>query len=155
MRFLKAATALLLVVCALAAAAPARAEVAVVEVARVIDASAPGKAGQKYVDGLLAHLNGELERFSQKNANAKNAAQLAARKQAELNAEYGRERARVTGLLMDALRKCAQDWLKVNKKGVTLIVPANSALAYSAKIDVSDEILKRLNAVTIDFTARQ
>ena len=60
-----------------------------------------------------------------------------------------------TALVMDALRKCAADWLKVNKKGVTLIVPANSALAYSAKIDVSDEILKKLNAVTIDFTARR
>ena len=155
MRLVKAVTALLLVVCALAAAAPARAEVAVIEVARVIDASAPGKAGQKYVDNLRASLNAEFERFRQKNTKAKNAAQLAAQKQAELNAEYGREHARVTALVMDALRKCAEDWLKVNKKAVTLIVPANSALAYSAKIDISDEILKKLNAVTIDFTARQ
>ena len=155
MRLVKAVTALLLAVCALAAAAPARAEVAVIEVARVIDASAPGKAGQKYVDNLRASLNAEFERFRQKNAKAKNAAQLAAQKQAELNAEYGREHARVTGLVMDALRECAADWLKVNKKGVTLIVHANSALAYSAKIDVSDEILKKLNAVTIDFTARR
>ena len=155
MRFVKAVTALLLVVCALFAAAPARAEVAVIEVAQVIDASAPGRAGQKYVDNLCASLNAEFERFRQKNAKAKNAAQLAAQKQAELNAEYGREHARVTALVMDALRKCAEDWLKVNKKAVTLIVPANSALAYSAKIDISDEILKKLNAVTIDFTARQ
>lgn len=155
MRLVKAVTALLLVVCALAAAAPARAEVAVIEVAQVIDASAPGRAGQKYVDNLRASLNAEFERFRQKNAKAKNAAQLAAQKQAELNAKYGREHARVTALVMDALRKCAEDWLKVNKKHVTLIVPANSALAYSAKIDVSGEILKRLNAVTIDFTARQ
>ena len=155
MRLVKAVTALLLVLCALAAAAPARAEVAVIEVARVIDASAPGKAGQKYVDNLLASLNAEFERFKQKNAKAKNAAQLAAQKQAELNAEYGREHARVTALVMDALRKCAGDWLKVNKKAVTLIVPANSALAYSAKIDISGEILKKLNAVTIDFTARR
>lgn len=154
MRLVKAVTVLLLVVCALAAAAPARAEVAVIEVAQVIDASAPGRAGQKYVDNLRASLNAEFERFRQKNAKAKSAAQLAAQKQAELNAEYGREHARVTALVMDALRKCAEDWLKVNKKHVTLIVPANSALAYSAKIDVSDEILKKLNAVTIDFTKK-
>lgn len=94
MRLVKAVTALLLAVCALAAAAPARADVAVIEVARV------------------------------------------------------------TALVMDALRKCAADWLKVNQKQVTLIVPANSALAYSAKIDVSAEILKKLNAVTIDFTKK-
>ena len=115
MRLVKAVTALLLVLCTLAAAAPARAEVAVIEVAQVIDASAPGRAGQKYVDNLRASLNAEFERFRQKNAKAKNAAQLAAQKQAELNAEFGREHARVTALVMDALRECAADWLKVNK----------------------------------------
>ena len=73
----------------------------------------------------------------------------------DFDALAGKMHARVTALVMDALRKCAQDWLKVNKKGVTLIVPANSALAYSAKIDVSAEILKKLNAVTIDFTAQR
>ena len=58
MRLIKAVTALLLVVCALAA--PAFAEIAVVDVARVIDASAPGKAGQKYVDNLKASLEGHM-----------------------------------------------------------------------------------------------
>ena len=62
MRLVKAVTALLLAVCVLAAAAPARAEVAVIEVARVIDASAPGKAGQKYVDNLaLVNKNWTLD----------------------------------------------------------------------------------------------
>ena len=46
----------------LAAAAPraGEAETAVVDVARVIDASAPGKAGQKYVDNLKASLEGHM-----------------------------------------------------------------------------------------------
>ena len=153
MRFAKLAAALLLAFCAFAG--PAFAEVAVVDVARVINASAPGKAGQKYVDNLLASLNAEFERFKQKNAKAKNAAQLTAQKQAELNAEYGRERDRVSALVMDALRKCANNWLKANKKKATVIVPASSALAYSADTDISREILKRLNTVAIDFTARQ
>ena len=152
MRFAKLAAALLLAFCAFAG--PAFAEVAVVDVARVINASAPGKAGQKYVDNLLASLNAEFERFKQKNAKAKNAAQLTAQKQAELNAEYTRERGRVASLVMDALKKCANDWLKANKKKATVIVPASSALAYSADTDVSREILKRLNAVTIDFTKK-
>ena len=153
MRFAKLAAALLLAFCAFAG--PAFAEVAVVDVARVINASAPGKAGQKYVDNLLASLNAEFERFKQKNAKAKNAAQLTAQKQAERNAEYGRERDRVSALVMDALRKCANNWLKANKKKATVIVPASSALAYSADTDISREVLKRLNTVVIDFTARQ
>lgn len=152
MRFAKLAAALLLAFCAFAG--PAFAEVAVVDVARVINASAPGKAGQKYVDNLLASLNAEFERFKQKNAKAKNAAQLTAQKQAELNAEYGRERDRVSALVMDALRKCANNWLKANKKKATVIVPASSALAYSADTDISREILKRLNTVAIDFTKK-
>ena len=58
MKSARAFLALLLAVCALAA--PAFAETAVVDVARVIDASAPGKAGQKYVDNLKASLEGHM-----------------------------------------------------------------------------------------------
>ena len=115
MRLIKAVTALLLVVCALAA--PAFAEVAVVDVARVIDASAPGKAGQKYVDNLKASLEAELERFVKKTAKDKDAQAKAANKQAELNAQFAAEYDRVTARVMDELRKVVTQWIKTNKKG--------------------------------------
>ena len=104
MRFMKTALVLLLVLCALAAAVPARAGVAVVNVAEVIDSSAPGKAGQKYVDNLKNALEGELKRFREKNAKVKDGQQKIARKQAELNGEYQREYNRVSALIMTALR---------------------------------------------------
>ena len=155
MRFVKAVTALLLVLCALIAAAPARAgEVAVIDVARVIDASAPGKAGQKYVDNLKNALEGELKRFREKNAKVKDGQQKIARKQAELNGEYQREYNRVSALIMTALRNSVQDWLKSNKKGVTAVIPANTALGYTKGADISKEILLKLNAVKIDFTKK-
>ncbi|WP_346690186.1 OmpH family outer membrane protein [uncultured Cloacibacillus sp.] len=157
MRLIKAVTALLLVVCALAA--PAFAEVAVVDVARVIDASAPGKAGQKYVDNLKASLEAELERFvkktaKDKDAQAKAAQAKAANKQAELNAQFAAEYDRVTARVMDELRKVVAQWIKTNKKGITVVVPAHTALGYAPAADVSGEILKKLNAVAIDFTAK-
>ena len=154
MRLIKAVTALLLVVCALAA--PAFAEVAVVDVARVIDASAPGKAGQKYVDNLKASLEAELERFVKKTAKDKDAQAKAANKQAELNAQFAAEYDRVTARVMDELRKVVAQWIKTNKnkKGITVVVPAHTALGYAPAADVSGEILKKLNAVAIDFTAK-
>lgn len=154
MRFMKTALMLLLVLCALAAAVPARAGVAVVNVAEVIDSSAPGKAGQKYVDNLKNALEGELKRFREKNAKVKDGQQKIARKQAELNGEYQREYNRVSALVMTALRNSVQDWLKSNKKGVTAVIPANTALGYKKEADISKEILLKLNAVKIDFTKK-
>ncbi|WP_346688142.1 hypothetical protein [uncultured Cloacibacillus sp.] len=140
----------------LAAAAPraAEAETAVVDVARVIDASAPGKAGQQYVDNLQKALNEEFERFRKANEKEKDGERKIAQKQAELNAEFFRERDRVTALVMAELRKVVDQWIKSNKKGVTVIVPANVALGFAKSADVSAEILKRLNTVTIDFTKK-
>ena len=74
--------------------------------------------------------------------------------QAELNAEFFRERDRVTALVMAELRKVVDQWIKSNKKGVTVIVPANVALGFAKSADVSAEILKRLNTVTINFTKK-
>ena len=152
MRLIKAVTALLLVVCALAA--PAFAEVAVVDVARVIDASAPGKAGQKYVDNLKASLEAELERFIKKTAKDKDAQAKAANKQAELNAQFAAEYDRVTARVMDELRKVVAQWIKTNKKGITVVVPAGVTSCLLAKADVSKEILRKLNAVKLDFAKK-
>ena len=152
MRLIKAVTALLLVVCALAA--PAFAEVAVVDVARVIDASAPGKAGQKYVDNLKVSLEAELERFVRKTAKDKDAQAKAANKQAELNAQFAAEYDRVTARVMDELRKVVAQWIKTNKQGITVVVPAHQTLGFSPKTDVSKEILRKLNAVKLDFAKK-
>lgn len=152
MRLIKAVTVLILVVCALAA--PAFADIAVVDVARVIDASAPGKAGQKYIDNLKASLEAELERFVKKTAKDKDAQAKAANKQAELNAQFAAEYDRVTARVMDELRKVIAQWIKTNKKGISVVVPAHTALGYAPAADVSGAILKKLNTVAIDFTAK-
>ena len=113
-----------------------------------------GRPGQKYVDNLKNALEGELKRFREKNAKVKDGQQKIARKQAELNGEYQREYNRVSALIMTALRNSVQDWLKSNKKGVTAVIPANTALGYTKGADISKEILLKLNAVKIDFTKK-
>ena len=152
MRFVKAAALLLLVLCAFAA--PAHAEVAVVDVVQVIDSSVPGKAGQKYVDNLKSQLDAEFESYKRSVAKDKDAQAKTAQKQAELTAQFAAEYDRVTARVMDELRKAVAQWIKTNKKGITVVVPAHTALGYAPAADVSGEILKKLNAVAIDFTAK-
>ena len=147
MRFAKLAAALLLAFCALAA--PAFAEVAVVDVGSV-----PGKEGQQYIDNLRKSLNDELAAFAKSASKDKDAAQKTAQKQAELNAQFNAEYSRVSGLMAEEVRKAVAGWLKANKEGVTVVVPAGSALGFKPDADVSREILKRLNRVKIDFSKK-
>lgn len=129
-------------------------ETAVVEVARVIDASAPGKAGQNYVDKLKADLEEELERYKARVAKDKDAQAKIARKQAELSEQFRREYARVTETVTAALRSVIADWLKTNKQGFTIVLPAHETLGCAENANVSAEILQRLNGVVIDFTKK-
>lgn len=61
---------------------------------------------------------------------------------------------RVSALLTDALRSVAEKWLRGNKRGVTVIVPASGALAASPGADVSDELRRQLDRISIDFTKK-
>ena len=103
---------------------------------------------------VISELEAELERFVNKTAKDKDAQAKAANKQAELNAQFAAEYDRVTARVMDELRKVVAQWIKTNKKGITVVVPAHTALGYAPAADVSGEILKKLNAVAIDFTAK-
>ncbi|WP_455595059.1 hypothetical protein [Cloacibacillus porcorum] len=138
-------------------AAPAQAggtAVAVVDVARVIDASAPGKAGQRYIDGLKKELDAEMDKFKKETQGAKDAPARLARKESELEARYQAEYTRVTGLLLNELKRAVNGWLKDNKKGIKVVIPASAALGFAQSADISGEILRRLNAAAIDFGKR-
>ena len=133
-------------------ASEAAAETAVADVARIIDTSLPGKAGQAFVDGLRRRLDVEIQEYAEKIRTSSNVEALLAQKCAE--AEAAAEMSRVSALLMDALRSVAEKWLRGNKRGVTVIVPVNGTLAASPAADVSDELRRRLDKISIDFTKK-
>ena len=135
-------------------ASEAAAETAVADVARIIDTSLPGKAGQAFVDGLRRRLDAEIKEYAEKIRTSSNVEALLAQKCAEAEAAYNAEMSRVSALLMDALRSVAEKWLRGNKRGVTVIVPANGALAASTAADVSDELRRQLDKISIDFTKK-
>ena len=98
--------------CFTAFAAPARAaEVAVLDVARVIDASKPGKAAQRYVDELKVKLEAELESYKKSSAGKSDSAQLIAQRQRQLTERYQAEYARVTTLVRSRLDETVVKWL--------------------------------------------
>lgn len=134
-------------------ASPASAaEIAIVDVAKVIDASIPGKAGQAYVDALKSRLDQELKRYEAELNDTKAKEKKLAQKREELNERYNEEFTHVTSILMRELNKAAQGWLKDNKHGFVIVLSSNHVVAASPETDISTEILKLLNKATISFT---
>lgn len=126
-------------------------EVAFINAAEVIAQSAPGKAGQKYVDDLRAKLQADLEKYS-KTEKDKGKIEI---RQLELNREYNLEYTRVTNLIAERLRNVIGKWLKSNKKGITAVVAKNQAIAVSAKADISKDILSLFTKEKISFAKQQ
>ena len=131
----------------LLASIPARAaEVAVVDIVRVIDASSPGKAGQEYIDKVRAELD------VKGLGNSKEAASLTEQKRLELARRFDQEFFYVLNILMKNLKEVAHGWLNNNKRGAKVIVAGGSVLAVSSGVDVSEDILRLFNEVKVDFT---
>ena len=137
----------------LLASIPARAaEVAVVDIIRVIDASSPGKAGQEYIDKVRAELDAELSSYVKGLGNSKEAASLTEQKRLELARRFDQEFFYVLNILMKNLKEVAHGWLNNNKRGAKVIVAGGSVLAVSSGVDVSEDILRLFNEVKVDFT---
>ena len=137
----------------LLASIPARAaEVAVVDIVRVIDASSPGKAGQEYIDKVRAELDAELSSYVKGLGNSKEAASLTEQKRLELARRFDQEFFYVLNILMKNLKEVAHGWLNNNKRGAKVIVAGGSVLAVSSGVDVSEDILRLFNEVKVDFT---
>ena len=92
--------------------------------------------------------NGQIQK---RDAGAKEAPARLAQKESELEARYQAEYTRVTGLLLNGLKRAVNGWLKENKKGIKIVLPASAALGFAQSADISGEILRRLNAAAIDF----
>ena len=135
-------------------ASEAAAETAVADVARIIDTSLPGKAGQAFVDGLRRRLDAEIKEYAEKIRTSSNVEALLAQKCAEAEAAYNAEMSRVSALLMDALRSVADMWLHGIIRGVMVMVLASVALGASPGAVVSDELRRQFDKISIDFTKK-
>ncbi|MCD8163251.1 MAG: hypothetical protein LUE09_07405 [Synergistaceae bacterium] len=95
-----------------------------------------------------------MDKFKKETQGAKDAPARLARKESELEVRYQAEYTRVTGLLLNELKRAVNGWLKENKKGIKVLIPASAALGFAQDADISGEILRRLNAAAVDFGKR-
>ncbi len=143
-------SALILAAVLTLAPSPSRAaDVAFVDLVKVISESAPGKEGQKIVDDLRAQLQTELKQY----ADTEKDAQKVQQRQFELNRRFQQEHARISAILTQLVNTVGERWLRRNQKNYYALVPMERVLAVDPKMDVSDEILRLMNREIVDFKA--
>lgn len=79
---------------------------------------------------------------------------VAAYKQAmgKLQQTMGAEQKRIFGMLNDEFVKVLDDYRQ--EKGLDIILPKQSTLSFGDAIDVTDEVVERMNTIKIDFNAK-
>ena len=87
-------------------------------------------------------------------ANDKDAEAKITQKRVELNVQFKNEYLRVTNLISSELKKVITQWIKTNKKGITVVLPAHEALGYAGSANISRDIQLRFDSVKINFTPR-
>lgn len=79
---------------------------------------------------------------------------VAAYKQAmgKLQQTMGAEQKRIFGLLNEEFVKVLDDYRQ--EKGLDVIIPKQSTLSFGAALDVTDEVVERMDKIQIDFSAK-
>lgn len=137
----------------LAATAAFATTVAVVDSEKILVESAPGKAGvahlkkveqvlQKGYDDLLALYKGK--------ENTAEGAQAIAQAQAVLQQQLMVEQGAVRQAISEKLVAVVKAWRKKNAK-IELVVGRHLLLDYAAALDITPDIMKEMNVVTVKF----
>ena len=130
----------------------AQPKVAVVDMARVMRDSEPGKAGVKFLESLQGDMQTKLNDIQQRlEANPKDA-----EAQKELQAVYMSaqqrmqvEQQNVVNLLYDTIQRVINTYR--TEKGYAIIISTEAAAAYDSKSDVTNEVLDLVNKQKLEF----
>ena len=130
----------------------AQPKVAVVDMARVMRESEPGKAGVKFLESLQGDMQTKLNDIQQRlEANPKDA-----EAQKELQAVYMSaqqrmqvEQQNVVNLLYDAIQRVINTYR--TEKGYAVIISTEAVAAFDSKSDVTNEVLELVNKQKLDF----
>lgn len=129
-------------------------KLAVVDMARIMRDSEPGKAGVKFLEGLQAEMQGKLNDIQARLE--KDPKDEAAQK--ELQSVYMASQQRmqveqqnVVNLLYDSIQRVLNTFRA--EKGYEVIINAEAAAAFDAKADVTAAVIADVNKQKIDFKA--
>ena len=147
----------LLLACALCACneskAPAsRPAVAVVDLARVMRDSEPGKAGMKFLEGLQSEMQAKLTDIQHRlEGDAENKDLQKDLQQAYMAAQQRMqtEQQNVANMLYDAIQRVLNAFRA--EKGYAVIVSSDAAISFDASADVTKDVLEAVNRQKLEF----
>lgn len=125
---------------------------AVVDMARVMRDSEPGKAGVKFLEGLQGEMQDKLNGIQQRlEANPKDA-----EAQKELQALYMSaqqrmqvEQQNVVNLLYDTIQRVVNTYR--TEKGYAVIISSEAVASFDSKADVTNDVLEAVNKQKVEF----
>lgn len=125
---------------------------AVVDVARLMRDSEPGKAGVKFIESQQTGLQEKLDKIQdrlEKNPEDQAAMSELQKTYAEAQQTMQAESANVANLVYDLIQRALNSYRA--QKGYPFIVTAEALAAYDPKIDVTDEVMAAVNKEKIEF----
>lgn len=130
----------------------AQPKLAVVDMARIMRDSEPGKAGVKFLEGLQTEMQGKLNEIQarlEKDPNDEAA-------QKELQSVYmasqqrmQAEQQNVVNLLYDAVQRTVNAYRE--QKGYDVILSTEGAASFNPKVDVTSALIAEVNKQKLDF----
>lgn len=130
----------------------AQPKLAVVDMARIMRDSEPGKAGVKFLEGLQTEMQGKLneiqarlEKDPQDEAAQKELQSVYMASQQRMQAEQQN----VVNLLYDAVQRTVNAYRE--QKGYDVILSTEGAASFNPKVDVTTALITEVNKQKLDF----
>lgn len=146
----------LLLTAGLVMTTPAQAaDIAVVDTAKILSDSKPGKAGEAHLQKVQVVLQKGLDdlqkiyKGKEKSAEAQNAIREG---YVALERQMGAERQAVLQALAGGLEKAIKEWRAENKK-YDIVISRQNLLDSSASVDVTASVMKEMEKQKVEFPA--
>ena len=125
---------------------------AVVDLARVMRDSEPGKAGVKFLEGLQADMQNKLNDIQKKlEANPKGEAAQKEMQSVYMSAQQRMqaEQQNVVNVLYDTIQRVMNAYRA--EKGYAVILGSEAAVSFDSKVDVTNDVLEAVNRQKVEF----
>ena len=126
--------------------------IAVVDMARVMRDSTPGKEGVKFLESRQTALQGQLDAIQdklEKNPEDEKAMQELQRVYAVSQQRMQAEQQNVVNILFDTIQRTLNDYC--TREGYDVILGSEAAAAFNQKIDITDAVIAEVDKQKVEF----
>lgn len=130
----------------------AKTSIAVVDMARVMRDSTPGKEGVKFLESRQTALQGQLDAIQdklEKNPEDEKAMQELQRVYAVSQQRMQAEQQNVVNILFDTIQRILNEYCA--SQGYDVILGSEAAAAFNQKIDITDAVIAEVNKQKLEF----